>query len=369
MVTSQESSEFNPEISRLKRQVRELCDAARHNEEVHNRFQEIELALLSAQDFYVIADYLQHEFRQTIGLDAVSLVLVDGRDEIKNAICANGEQQCPAGILLISDSKAKTFLDGTGGKPALVNFNVDEHGWMFSGQHAEEGSLAILPFVRRERIIGCLALYRRDTEHYQANASTDFLQRLGAVTAICIENCLNYERLRRLGLTDVLTGLANRRELEKRMAVEVSRSLRDATPLCCLYLDIDYFKSVNDTYGHDVGDMALQKVAAVMVEAVRLGDVVARYGGEEFVILLPGASGAVAWETAERIRQAVEDSSMEIADNKYLEITISIGMTNFVPAADLIADIADVIEQILTEADHALIQAKEQGRNCVIVAE
>jgi diguanylate cyclase (GGDEF)-like protein len=369
MATNQKPSEFNPEVSRLRRQVRELCDTARHNEEVHNRFQEIELALLAAQDFYVIADYLQHEFRQTIGLDAVSLVLVDNRDEIKNAICTSGEQQCPEGILLVSENKAKTLLAGAGGKPALVNFNVDEHEWMFRGRHAEEGSLAILPFVRRERTIGCLALYRRDAEHYQPDSSTVLLQRLGAVTAICVENCLNYERLRRMGLTDVLTGLANRRELEKRMTIEVSRSLRDAQSLSCLYLDIDHFKQVNDNYGHDVGDMTLQKVAAVMVEAVRLGDVVARFGGEEFVILLPGISGSIAMETAERIRQAVENSSMEVAENKHLEITISIGMASFVPAANMIADIAEISEQILTRADHALIQAKQQGRNRVVVAD
>ena len=369
MTTNQKPSDFNPEVSRLRRQVRELCDTARHNEEIHNRFQEIELALLAAQDFYVIAAYLQDEFKRTVGLDAVSLVLVDNLGEIKNAICVSGEQQCPEGILLVSENKAKKLLEGTGGKPSLVRFNVDEHEWMFRGRHAEQGSLAILPFVRRGRTIGCLALYRKDTEHYQPDSSTVLLQRLGAVTAICVENCLNYERLRRMGLTDVLTGLANRRELEKRMTIEVSRSLREALPLSCLYLDVDNFKQVNDTYGHDVGDMALQKVAAVMVEAVRLGDVVARYGGEEFVILLPGITGFIALETAERIRQAVEDASMEIADNKHLEITISIGLASFVPGTDMIADITDVIEQILVRADQALIQAKEQGRNRVVVAD
>lgn len=369
MIKSQKSPDFNPEVSRLRRQVRDLLDAARHNEEVYYRFQEIELALLAAQDFYVIADYLQHEFRQLIGLDAVSLVLIDNRSEIKNAICTIGEQQVPTGIILTNDRQARAFLNETNRKPALLNFNSDEHGWLFDGLVAREGSLAILPFVRREQIIGCIALFSREVERYQPNAATELLQRLGAITAICVENCLNYERLRRLGLTDALTGLANRRELEKRINIEVSRSLRDAQPLSCLYLDIDHFKQVNDTYGHDVGDLALQKAAAVMVEAVRLGDVVARYGGEEFVILLPGISGVLAMDTAERIRQAVEDSSMEIADNRHMEITISIGLASFVPEANTIADISEITDQILTRADHALIQAKEQGRNRVAVAD
>ena len=226
-----------------------------------------------------------------------------------------------------------------------------------------------MPFVRRGQTIGCLALFSKKTDRYTPDAASEFLQRLGAITAICAENCLNYEHLRRMGMTDPLTGLANRRELEKRMGVEVSRSLRESMPLSCLYLDVDHFKQVNDVYGHDIGDYVLKKVAVIMVEAVRQGDVVARYGGEEFVIVLPGISGSVAMETAERIRQAVEHASIEVADKQRLDITISIGLASFSAEKNSIGDSAEISEQIIARADRALMRAKEQGRNRVLVAD
>lgn len=369
MTSTNTMTDFSPEVSRLRRQVNRLLDDARHNEQVHNRFQGIELALLAAQDFDAIADYLQAGFRQIAAVDEVSLVLVDAQNEIKNAICAHGSQECPPGILLVNNPVASEFLKKIGKTPLLSNYQASEHQWLFEGLSAEEGSLAVLPFVRREQTIGCLALFSKKTGRYKPNTATEFLQRLGAITAICVENCLNYEHLRHLGLTDALTGLANRRELEKRMGIEVSRSLRESTPLSYLYLDVDHFKQVNDAYGHDVGDHVLKKVASIMVEAVRLGDVVARCGGEEFVIILPGISGSAALETAERIRQAVENSNIETADKQRLDITISIGLASFVTEKNSIGDSAEISEEILADADHALMRAKEQGRNRVIVAE
>lgn len=360
---------FSPEVSRLRRQVSKLIEDARHNEQVHNRFQGIELALLSAQNFNAIADYLQSEFRVVAAIDEVSLVLLDAQNEIRNVICSHDSQDCPAGIMLVNDPLAKYFLEKMGKTPLLSNYKISEHQWLFKELSAETGSIAILPFVRREQTIGCLALYSKKTERYSPDAASEFLQRLGAITAICAENCLNYEHLRRLGMTDSLTGLGNRRELEKRMGIEVSRSLRESVPLSCLYLDVDHFKQVNDVYGHDVGDHVLKKVAAIMVEAVRLGDVVARYGGEEFVIVLPGISGSVAMETAERIRQAVEQANIEIADKQRLDITISIGLASFVAEKNSIGDVAEIAEQIIARADCALLRAKEEGRNRVLSAD
>lgn len=360
---------FNPEVSRLRRQVCGLIEDAKHNEQVHNRFQGIELALLAAQDFNAIASYLQGEFRNVAAIDEVSMILVDPNNEIKNVICAHGSHNCPDGMMLVNDPEVMEFLDKTGQAPLLSNYQASEHQWLFNDVSAEKGSLAVLPFVRREQIIGCLALFSKQPERYKPDAATELLQRLGAITAICVENCLNYEHLRRLGLTDALTGLANRRELEKRMDIEVSRSLREATSFSCLYLDVDHFKQVNDIHGHDVGDYVLKKVAAIMIEAVRLGDVVARYGGEEFVIVLPGISGAIALETAERIRQAVENSRIQTTEKQHLAVTISIGLASFSAEKNTIGDNAEISEQIIADADHALMSAKEQGRNRVVVAD
>ena len=361
-------SDLNSEVVKLRRQVAKQLDAARHNEQIHNRFQSIELALLSAQGFSEIADYLQGDFKNTQNLGAVSLVLLDPDNEISSALCSSsGQKACPPGMMLTHDSIEIEFLQSIGYSPFLNRYDIDEHQWLFSDVKEKEGSIVVLPFVRRDRLIGCLALFSRDLLRYQSGVATDFLQRLAAVTAICVENCLNYERLRRLSLTDALTGLANRRELEKWMKIEISRSLREVVPLSCLYLDIDYFKKVNDNYGHDIGDQVLQKVAAVMQGAVRTGDVVARYGGEEFVVILPGITGLIAIETAERVRCTVANANIKIEGQALLNVSISIGLASFIPKVNSIGDSGEIAEQLLTRADGALLKAKEQGRNRVVV--
>ncbi|MDH5386968.1 MAG: DUF484 family protein [Gammaproteobacteria bacterium] len=362
--------DLNSEVVRLRRQVAKQLDAARHNEQVHNRFQAIELALLSAQDFSEIGRYLQGEFKETQHLGAVSLVMLDDDNAISSALCSiNGQQECPDGMMLTHDPIQIELLDSMGKSPFLSRYEPEDHQWLFKEVKDKEGSIVVLPFIRRDQLIGCLALFSQDTTRYQSGAATEFLQRLAAVTAICVENCLNYERLRRLGLTDALTGLANRRELEKWMNIEISRSLRDVLPLSCLYLDVDFFKKVNDNYGHDIGDQVLQKVAQVMLNAVRTGDVVARYGGEEFVVILPGITGLIAIETAERVRCAVADANIEIDGQAPLKISISVGLASFIPKNNSIGDSGEIAEQLLTSADGALLKAKEQGRNRVVVAD
>ncbi|MDH5711618.1 MAG: DUF484 family protein, partial [Gammaproteobacteria bacterium] len=291
-------------------------------------------------------------------------------NEISSALCsANGRHECPKGMKLTHDPLEIDFLESIGLTPFLSRYSPEEHQWLFQDVKSNEGSIAVLPFIRRGQLIGCLALFGRDTSRYQSGAATEFLQRLAAVTAICVENCLNYERLRRLSLTDALTGLANRRELEKWMNIEISRALRDVLPLSCLYLDVDFFKKVNDSYGHDIGDLVLQKVANVMLQTVRTGDILARIGGEEFVVILPGITGLIAIETAERVRCAVASALIDIEGQKPLKVTISIGLASFIPRAGSIGDSGEIAEQLLLRADQALLSAKEQGRNRVVVAD
>jgi len=354
------------EVQRLRKQVKELLDAGHHNERVHKRFQSVEFTLLAAHDFTTIAECLRDDFRRLADLDQVSLVLADEGGRIQKQYAAKGQATSPGGMLLINKHSNIKHLRKLGKSPVLGRYDRDQHGWLFDEPPAGPGSIALLPLNRHRRSMGCLVLYSSRINRYQPDAATEFLQRLGMITAICVENCLNYEQLRRLGFTDALTGLSNRRELERRMDIEVSRILRENKPLSCLYLDVDHFKQVNDQYGHEAGDLALQSVSDVMMQVVRLGDVVARYGGEEFVIILPGAGITEAQETAERIRTAVENSTTELDKDRSISVTISIGVATIVPEKNTIADAAEISEQILNRADRALLRAKTNGRNRVV---
>jgi diguanylate cyclase (GGDEF)-like protein len=158
-------------------------------------------------------------------------------------------------------------------------------------------------------------------------------------------------------LTDPLTGLGNHRFLHAIFQAEIKRQAADPKPLSCFMMDLDYFKRVNDTYGHPFGDEVLQGLAQRIRECLRPGDHAARYGGEEFLCLLPNCDSLSARAVAERLRANVENHPFSRGAEK-VSVTISIGLaTQVEPSPDY--------QKLIDQADQALYQAKKKGRNRV----
>lgn len=160
---------------------------------------------------------------------------------------------------------------------------------------------------------------------------------------------------------DGLTGLANRRQLDTRLAEEMARSTRHKTPLSVMLADVDHFKHYNDHYGHQAGDQCLKQVARCLSRSVhRPGDLAARYGGEEFCVLLPETPLQAATELAERIRDTLAARQIPHARAAAADIvTLSLGVAVYASDSDAQG------EQLLRRADQALYRAKQQGRNRV----
>jgi diguanylate cyclase (GGDEF)-like protein len=228
------------------------------------------------------------------------------------------------------------------------------------------GSVAIAPLMLHGRMIGVFNQGSVAQQHFMPAFATDLLEHLAAVTAMCIDNAVNRERLRRDGLTDGLTGVANRRFFERRLREEVSIWERHRHTLACLLVDLDHFKQVNDRHGHLTGDRALTLVAGALGEGLRASDVLARYGGEEFVLLLPGTVAEQAVEVAQRLRANVAGLSLRGADNVRMQLTVSIGLACLAPDT---APSADPAHWLVQQADSALYLAKTSGRNQVVMAE
>ncbi|WP_372881545.1 diguanylate cyclase [Psychromonas sp.] len=167
------------------------------------------------------------------------------------------------------------------------------------------------------------------------------------------------QSLTKLAHKDPLTGAANRYFFEELAAHEILRETRQSSELTALMLDIDHFKSVNDTYGHFSGDEVLKSLAANCMKMLRSSDILARFGGEEFVILLPDTSFADGLHKAEEIRKTLAETPVSIADGQTLQYTVSIG------AAALSSLSEPTIEALLTKADEQLYKAKNSGRNRV----
>ncbi|MFA5214703.1 GGDEF domain-containing protein [Sulfuricurvum sp.] len=163
------------------------------------------------------------------------------------------------------------------------------------------------------------------------------------------------KELERISIIDQLTGIYNRRKLDECIGNEVQKAKRYQRALTLLMIDIDYFKNVNDTYGHQLGDYALTTVAQILSQNIRTSDLIGRYGGEEFMIICPETSKNGAADIGEKLRQAISDYNF----NTLGHLTISIGV------AELKTD--DTIEALIHKTDNALYMAKERGRDQVVI--
>jgi two-component system cell cycle response regulator len=162
-------------------------------------------------------------------------------------------------------------------------------------------------------------------------------------------------RLARQALTDDLTGLANRRHSARQLEREVALCVRHGRILALLRVDVDHFKPINDSYGHETGDAVLVEVARRLEAAVRGGDELARWGGDEFVAILPGTDKAGALRAAERLRASVAEAPI-VAARRELPVTISVGWAHWA---------GDTPDDLLARADRALYRAKDAGRDAV----
>lgn len=219
-------------------------------------------------------------------------------------------------------------------------------------------SVLSLPLIVRDEAIGTLVLGATISNAFPADAR-DMLRVIANQAAVALENARTYERLQELATTDGLTGLLNHRRFQERLDDSLRRSDRAARgttrPVALIICDIDHFKSVNDTYGHPVGDTVLKGVARILAASARKIDVVARYGGEEFAIVLEETSTAGALQVAERIRTDVARELFR-SDIGTLSVTISLGIATY-------PNDARDREMLIERADQALYQAKRRGRD------
>ncbi len=185
------------------------------------------------------------------------------------------------------------------------------------------------------------------------------VQQLVSQAAVVIENAWLYDKVRQMAITDGLTGIYNRSHFLHLLGQEVLRSRRYERTFGLMMLDIDHFKRVNDTFGHQAGDQVLQKIVSECMKELREPDEMGRYGGEEFVFLLPEAGLAQTSLVAERVRARIADTVVHATAGD-ARVTVSIGVTAWPECG------TDDSDAIIAKADSALYRAKNSGRNCVI---
>ncbi|MEK7706360.1 MAG: sensor domain-containing diguanylate cyclase [Myxococcota bacterium] len=222
----------------------------------------------------------------------------------------------------------------------------------------ELAAVKVLPLLWKDQGVGALVLGSNAVD-FLSLERFEMVRVIADHAAIAIANAQMYKRMEKMATTDGLTGLINHRRFQELFDAAVARVERYSRKLSVVLADIDHFKSINDTYGHPVGDAVLRRIAGVLDRSARRTDIVARYGGEEFAVLMEETDRAGALQTAERIRQAVEAELFHSEHGKF-RCTLSLGVATYPEDAKQKAELIEC-------ADQALYQAKHNGRNQVVV--
>ncbi|HSY07014.1 MAG TPA: sensor domain-containing diguanylate cyclase [Steroidobacteraceae bacterium] len=353
----------------LQARLTGLTSEVVRNNTILQKTQAKELELLRANTLGELFKIFFEDLKSSYQLDAVALALRDPDHEIRHLLWNDPIVEEHKDAIQFVDHLATLapLVEGLE-RPWLGSFQQAQHAALFPGV-AGLGSVALIPVRQNKAIEGILMFGSADTARFEAQLATDFLAHLGLVSAVCLENGVNRARLMRSGFTDYLTGFYNRRYLQARLREELARAQRLRHTVAFLMVDIDYFKQINDRFGHLVGDAVLHEVAVRIGTQMRTSDTGARFGGDEFALLLQEGSNMVdAERVAARILKAVGGRPITLAADVEEAVGLSIGVAAAAPEADL-RDHQALGDRLIAAADAALYRAKSAGRNRVAFAE
>jgi len=358
----------------LRARMAFLLEQVERNHDIMCRHQAFDLEIVSASTFPELIGTIFRTLPVISDLDGVTLSLLDEDDDIVLVMEKLGVDFSAFPQLLFVHAVAelgfatpKPVAEGEAALPPLPllgAFEAAVHGPRFPQIDALR-SVALVPLLRNKRLIGSLNLASSDATRFTPALGTDFIKHMASIIAICLENVISNEMLKYIGLTDSLTGVYNRRYIDRRLLEEIARARRQNYCISCMYIDIDHFKLFNDTHGHQGGDEVLREVATRIRTELRRSDALGRFGGEEFVVLLIDADLDSATFVAERIRASIAGTMFDLPGSAQAWVSVSIGVASLEADAALLP-IETVAQQLVAHADQALYQAKADGRNKVV---
>ena len=357
--------DLDHEVLTLRRRLAALLKEAVHNEKLLKKTQQRELELLKAGELPKLFEVICDRLPVSYGLEIVTLVLFDPDHEIRHLLLGSKiKLELYPNVLFLDESVELLQLFTEAPQPWLGAYSAQRHRAYFKRSGVIK-SIALIPLWQQKRLMGCIGFGSHNEQRFTRDLGTEFLAHLGVIASFAVENAVNRARLVQSGMTDFLTGWHNRRYLHERLLEELARAQRTHTTLACVLLDLDHFKTINDTYGHLVGDLALQEAAERINQQIRGSDAAARFGGDEFVVIARAVSEAQVKALAERMREAVHAKPLQLASGETHQLSVSVGvalMTSFKSAG---GDNKVVADQLVAAADVALYRAKQNGRNCV----
>lgn len=340
-----------------------LLEEARRRADYLTSLNQISMGLTSVLDPYDLFEKIYKSVGQVLPLDAFFVALpLDDPTQAELAFLMDKGVRSPSSRLPIADSPTGKVMRS--GRPLLANLSDggDTQGFSIVGAIDDPEvtrSIMIAPMRAGSRVVGAIS-----AQSYALNAygeeELELLMTIAGSAAVALENSQLYQAAREQSMTDQLTGLGNYRLFHEVFSKEIERSRRYSTPLSLIMVDSDSLKTINDTYGHGVGDIHLQHITKLMTTLSRRSDYVVRYAGDEFMIILPNTGGAEAMVMAERLRAGVERSPFSVNGHE-VYATVSVGVASYPEGG------SDV-ETMLKSVDEAMYSSKRSGKNKVTKA-
>lgn len=332
---------------------------AHNNLELHHKnfrlLSEMSDRLQLCHEMEEIKPVVSHYLRQLFSTDSGALFVYNHSRSLVESVVTWGDESCGEPVFKHDDcwalrqGRLHIVADAKSGLvcPHVVSANPE--------------SYICAPMIAYGEVIGLLysaGIQIADDSTETENTTTSAAEHL----ALAIANLRLREALQAQSVRDHLTSLFNRRYLQETLERELARALRMEQPTAVIMMDIDHFKSFNDTHGHEAGDIVLRDFGAFLKKAVRAEDIACRYGGEEFIVIMPGANVDIALDRAEEIRKGVKLLHLLYKGKPLPEINISLGVA-------LAPEHANSVDLLIDAADTALYKAKHQGRDRVMLAE
>jgi len=346
----------------LMESVISLVAAGMEKEHFHERLQEQdkELSIInrltgivtSSVNIQDIFEGFAQELKKVVDLDYASIALIEG-DRL-HILALSGQVRSVRRVGERIPLKGTTTEWVAEHKKSLYEVNLEQHSRFWTARHyIHEGICSIihLPLVVRDEVIGSLVIASCHPHAYSIK-QIRLLERLALQIATPVENSQLYARAEQRSRIDELTGLFNRRHFEERLKEEIARHSRHGNAFSLLMLDLDFFKTYNDMYGHPSGDRLLNQMGEIISGSIRNADQAFRYGGDEFAVILPQTDTGDAHAVAERVRESVA-AEMEA---RQVAVTCSIGLASY-PADGVMSG------ELVNTADTALYYAKSTGGN------
>jgi diguanylate cyclase (GGDEF)-like protein len=332
------------------RHDKSLFERVRENEQLAEKFYQVELKILRTLNYADFFKVLLAEISAVFAVPLVWFSLVEDT-EVSTLVQQRCGQALPAHLTFVELPSLQQVV-GSGGEVVLINENLHHYlSLLPKDQYRAIGSIALAPVFVDGELVGTLNQADVDAHRFAPGLNAVLLERLALKLSICLSNVTAHEKLQGLARLDPLTGLFNRRVLEQVLEREFIRGQRYASALSLAFIDLNDFKQVNDTYGHDAGDLVLRHVADNLTRMSRVTDFVARFAGDEFVLILPQTTADKAAALMDRMLTELSRSDVEY-DGKQLPVSLCYGIAS-VPDPEVLSSM-----QLLKKADQQLYVKK-----------